>query len=179
MYVYTCTHLQYRFTGAVTFTNITEDQYTLHAQADDHTSYSAVIIASPDEATISVFLQRIAVKYTWTVTPTDVGDTYVITLDSTFETFVSSSFQFDRECILLHKNWHTTSLSIHTFLLKVPMPVVTIEPAKVNTIPYEEEQEDTIEFTITNHGLIRADDVRLVLPDHPYLNFESVSTHKQ
>ena len=57
------------------------------------------------------------------------------------------------------------------------MPVVTIEPAKINTIPYEEEQEDTIEFTITNHGLIRADNVRLVLPDqHPYLNFESVST---
>ena len=57
------------------------------------------------------------------------------------------------------------------------MPVVTIEPAKVNTIPYEEGREDTIEFTITNHGLIRADNVRLVLPDqHPYLNFASVST---
>ena len=57
------------------------------------------------------------------------------------------------------------------------MPVVTIEPIKVNTIPYEEEQEDTIEFTITNYGLIRADNVRLVLPDqHPFLNFESVGT---
>ena len=80
-------------TGLVTFTDVTEDQYTLHAQADDHTSYSAVIIASPDEATISVFLQRIAVKYTWTVTPTDVQDTYVITLDSTFETYVSLVFR--------------------------------------------------------------------------------------
>ena len=78
-------------TGTVTFTDITEDQYTLHAQADDHTSYSAVIIASPDESTISVFLQRIAVSYTWTVTPTLVEDTYVITLDSTFETYVSFS----------------------------------------------------------------------------------------
>ena len=59
---------------------------------------------------------------------------------------------------------------------QVPMPVVTIEPAKVNTIPYENGQEDTIEFTITNHGLIRADNVRFVLPEeHPYLNFESVS----
>ena len=56
------------------------------------------------------------------------------------------------------------------------MPVVTIEPAKVNTIPYELGQDDTIEFTITNHGLIRADNLRFVLPrNHPYLNFESVS----
>ena len=63
-----------------------------------------------------------------------------------------------------------------SFLLKVPMPVVTLEPAVINTIPYEEEREDTIEFTITNHGLIRADNLRFALPDqHPYLNFHSVS----
>ena len=77
--------------GSVTFTDITEDQYTLHAQAENHTSYSAVIIASPDETSIRVFLQRVSVTYTWTVTPTDVQDTYIITLDSTFETFVSNT----------------------------------------------------------------------------------------
>ena len=55
------------------------------------------------------------------------------------------------------------------------MPVVTIEPVKVNTIPYEEGREDTIVFTITNHGLIRADNVRFNLPtDHPLLNFQAV-----
>ena len=55
------------------------------------------------------------------------------------------------------------------------MPVVTIEPAKVNTIPYELGQADTIDFEITNHGLIRADHLRFVLPtSHPYLIFESV-----
>ena len=55
------------------------------------------------------------------------------------------------------------------------MPVVTIEPAKVNTIPYELGQADTIEFIITNHGLIRADNLRFALPSsHPYLIFESV-----
>jgi hypothetical protein len=55
------------------------------------------------------------------------------------------------------------------------MPVVTIEPAKVNTIPYELEEEDTIDFNITNHGLIRADNVRFSLPTgHPYLKFEMV-----
>lgn len=59
------------------------------------------------------------------------------------------------------------------------MPVVTVDPAKVNTIPYELGEEDTMEFTITNHGLIRADDVRFALPlNHPYLNFNMVCTYK-
>ena len=75
-------------TGSVTFYDVTEDQYNLYGRADDHTSYSAVIIASPDQQTISVYLERIAVRYTWTVTPTSVPDTYVITLDSTFEATV-------------------------------------------------------------------------------------------
>ncbi|CAG2246407.1 unnamed protein product [Mytilus edulis] len=114
-------------TGFVMFEDIHEDQYTLYAQAGGHSSYSAVIIVSPDSDIQEVFLQRIAVKYRWTVTPTTVQDKYVITLESTFETHV-------------------------------PMPVVTVDPAKVNTIPYELGEEDTMEFTITNHGLIRADD---------------------
>ena len=44
------------------------------------------------------------------------------------------------------------------------MPVVTIEPMNVNLIPYEEGSKDTIEFTITNHGWIRADNIRFSLP---------------
>ena len=71
------------------FEDIHEDQYTLHVQADAHSSYSAVILTSTDKPNIEAFLQRVAVKYTWTVTPTQVEDVYVITLDSTFETFVS------------------------------------------------------------------------------------------
>ena len=70
------------------FIDVAEDRYTLRAEADDHQSYTAVIVTSPDEPTFTVFLERVAVKYTWTVTPTDVQDTYEITLDSTFETFV-------------------------------------------------------------------------------------------
>ena len=56
------------------------------------------------------------------------------------------------------------------------MPVVTIEPAKVNTIPYELGHAEIIDFTISNHGLIRADNLRFAFPrNHPYLNFKSVS----
>ena len=78
------------FPGYVTFENITEDQYSLYARADGHSSYSAIIIAKPEESTKDIFLQRVAVKYTWTVTPTAIEDKYIITLDSTFETFVST-----------------------------------------------------------------------------------------
>lgn len=75
--------------GYVIFDGIHEDRYTLYAQAEGHSSYAAVIIASPDSDTQEVFLQRIAVKYTWTVTPTTVQDTYIISVESTFETNVS------------------------------------------------------------------------------------------
>ncbi|WAR19895.1 hypothetical protein MAR_001733 [Mya arenaria] len=110
----------------VVFEDIYEDVYTLRAEAEDHASYSEVILASANKTQLDIFLQRIAVKYTWSVEPTTVQDVYIIQLESTFETYV-------------------------------PMPVVTIEPAKVNTIPYELEELDIINFNITNHGLIRAD----------------------
>ncbi|KAJ8311800.1 hypothetical protein KUTeg_010655 [Tegillarca granosa] len=124
----------------VTFEDIYEDRYNLHVSAPSHSSYQAVIITKFDKNITTVFLERIAVTYTWTVTPTTIQDKYVITMESTFET-------------------------------QVPMPVVTIKPAKVNTIPYEEGRLDRMEFEITNHGLIRADNLRFSLPNHPYLIF--------
>ncbi|KAH3711735.1 hypothetical protein DPMN_071408 [Dreissena polymorpha] len=75
-------------TGYVVFENLYEDRYTLRAEADGHSSYSAVIIASSSETQRDIFLQRIAVKYTWTVTPTTFQDKYIIQLESTFETNV-------------------------------------------------------------------------------------------
>ncbi|XP_046567358.1 uncharacterized protein LOC124275747 [Haliotis rubra] len=58
-----------------------------------------------------------------------------------------------------------------TFETRVPMPVVTIEPAKVNFIPYEEGRLTRMVFTLTNHGFIRANNVRFSLPNHPTLQF--------
>ena len=82
-------------TGYVVFENLYEDRYTLKAEADGHSSYSAVIIASASETRRYIFLQRIAVKYTWTVTPTTFQDKYIIQLESTFETNVMIlMFQF-------------------------------------------------------------------------------------
>jgi hypothetical protein len=55
------------------------------------------------------------------------------------------------------------------------MPVVTIEPALLDPIPFEREEKDRVDFTITNHGFIRADNLQFSLPTgHPTLHFESV-----
>jgi hypothetical protein len=52
------------------------------------------------------------------------------------------------------------------------MPVVTIEPALLDPIPFEREEKDRIDFTITNHGFIKADNLQFSLPTgHPTLHF--------
>lgn len=82
------------YSGFVTFEDVFEDQYSLYAEAEGHSSYSAVILVTSEKTDEDIFLQRVAVKYTWTVTPTTVEDKYVITLESTFETHVI--------CFLIH-----------------------------------------------------------------------------
>ncbi|XP_048252814.1 uncharacterized protein LOC124134850 [Haliotis rufescens] len=127
-------------TEFVVFEDASEDRYSLTVSAPGHGSYSAVIIAKPSDSSFTIFLQRVAVKYSWTVTPTTFEDKYIVTLESTYET-------------------------------QVPMPVVTVEPAKVNIIPYETGVRNVINFNVTNHGLIRADNVRFILPSHSTLVF--------
>ena len=58
------------------------------------------------------------------------------------------------------------------FETHVPIPVVTITPRELSLEPYELGLEDIIQYNITNHGLIRADDIGFELPDsHPFLKF--------
>ena len=60
------------------------------------------------------------------------------------------------------------------FVTHVPIPVVTITPRDISLEPYELGLEDTIQYNITNHGLIRADYVRFQLPTgHPFLEFST------
>ena len=59
-----------------------------------------------------------------------------------------------------------------TFETRVPIPVVTITPTDISLEPYELGVEDTIQFNITNHGFIRAEDLYFQLPtSHPFLHF--------
>ena len=58
----------------------------------------------------------------------------------------------------------------------VPMPVVTIEPAHLDLDRLSFGDIDQIDFVITNHGLIAANQPVLTLPtNHPVVRFEQIS----
>ena len=129
--------------GTVTFSDIPEDHYELVIEAPKHQTLSLTIITSINNPILTVFVQRQAVTYTWSVTPTTFEDTYTITIETDFETHV-------------------------------PQPVVTITPAEIELEELELGLVDTLQFNITNHGLIRADDLQFELPtDHPFLSFST------
>ena len=64
------------------------------------------------------------------------------------------------------------------FETRVPIPVVTASPNEINLDDLESGHVTSFQINMTNHGLIRADNVRIELPSHPSLqfsaNFESV-----
>ena len=63
------------------------------------------------------------------------------------------------------------------FEVDVPMPVVTIEPRKLDMEFLQAGHISTINFKLTNHGWIRAEDVKFTLPDvneHPFMRLEMV-----
>ncbi|MFM6345920.1 MAG: hypothetical protein ACKPFK_12330, partial [Dolichospermum sp.] len=78
----------------------------------------------------------------WTVTPTEIEDKYIITIQSTFET-------------------------------DVPIPVVTIDPPLIDLKDLQAVGQVTqINMTVTNHGLIAANDVKLNFGSHPFYKIE-------
>ncbi len=127
--------------GTITFENIYEDRYEMIVEAENHRTVHQVIITSVSEPTLTVFLERQAVTYTWSVTPVAFEDTYVLTIEADFETHV-------------------------------PIPVVTVTPNEFDLEDLELGIITSIQLNITNHGLIRANDVSIQLPDdHTFLNF--------
>ena len=127
--------------GTATFINIPEDRYELVVEAPNHQSINQIVITSIDTPVLTVFIQRQAVTYTWSVSQTTFEDTYTITLEADFETHV-------------------------------PQPVVTVTPTEIELEELELGLVDTLQFNITNHGLIRAENLEFELPNgHPFLKF--------
>ena len=61
------------------------------------------------------------------------------------------------------------------FETRVPAPVITIEPAILLLDDMESGIIDHVDLTVTNHGLIRADDIQIFLPtSHPFLRFRII-----
>jgi hypothetical protein len=71
-----------------------------------------------------------------------------------FEWSVTETTIQDRYDVTLNATYHTN----------VPAPVVVIEPSSINIPDLQQGEEFTGEFTVTNYGLIRADNVRFAKP---------------
>lgn len=59
----------------------------------------------------------------------------------------------------------------------VPMPVVTIKPQELDLEVLQQGVQSVIDFELTNHGLIAAENINFRLPArgmHPFMYFEMV-----
>ncbi|MGB5593786.1 MAG: Calx-beta domain-containing protein, partial [Crocosphaera sp.] len=129
--------------GTINLDNLSEGYYQLNVEAENHDSYQQTIQIQAGEITeVQSFLSRQSVSYLWRVLPTEIEDRYVITIESVFET-------------------------------NVPEPVVTISPALIDLETLQTVgQVIQTEMTLTNHGLIAANDVTLNFGDHPFYDIE-------
>ena len=76
-------------------------------------------------------------------------------------------------------SWSVTPTSFHDlyfisveadFETRVPVPVVTVAPTEIDLRMLDKK---SFSLNITNHGLIRAEDVSVVLPNYPLLQFST------
>ena len=74
--------------GIATFVNIYEDLYEMFIEAHDHLTLHEIIIISLDMSTITKFIQRQTVTYTWSVIPVEFQDNYILTIEADFVTHV-------------------------------------------------------------------------------------------
>lgn len=75
--------------GEALFPDLAEAYYKVYVRAPQHGDFNAtVLVAATRVKTVSAFLPRQVVSYHWVVTPTEIQDRYLFTLESTFETYV-------------------------------------------------------------------------------------------
>ena len=125
--------------GVLLQQNVTEGSYNIEVTSPGHADYrSSVRVTAGQETDVNAFLSRQLVTYQWSVVPVDLQDHYEVVLQAVFETHV-------------------------------PAPVVTISPTQLDLskLSYDASGKATVYFTVTNHGLIAADDTQLAFPDRP------------
>ena len=115
--------------GIAAFTSIPAGSYRYRISAPDHTDTGGRIRVNPGAATV----QRVLLEYTT----------------------ISVSFAVTETTI---KDVYDVTLSA-TYRTQVPAPVVLIEPMYINIPPMQVGEEITGEVSISNYGLVRADEV--------------------
>jgi len=125
--------------GQFTKDDLAEGLYNVEVSAEKHGTYKAILQVYPGQVReITAFLPRQLVTYKWKVEPVQTEDRYIVTLEAEFETYV-------------------------------PAPVVTIEPAllDLSKLHYDTDGQATVNYTITNHGLIAANSASIQFGSHP------------
>lgn len=157
--------------GQITFPDLLEGDYVVTVTADGHDDFRRSVrvtggapvtapVAAADALSrhpvvrsaetgaaltaVTAFLPRQTVRYTFSVVPTTVQDSYTFTVESTFET-------------------------------QVPVPVITVDPPSVDLTLFDGD-EFQINFTISNQGLIAAQNVEFNLPSTPELQMTPLIT---
>ncbi|MHB9035901.1 MAG: fibronectin type III domain-containing protein [Armatimonadota bacterium] len=75
--------------GIAEFRDITEAHYIVSVEAVKHGGYrETFLVEAGKENALHAFMPRETVRYNWTVTPTDIQDVTIVTLQATFETQV-------------------------------------------------------------------------------------------
>lgn len=117
-------------------TELPEGYYVLNVTADNHDSYTGTILVDPGVDNVEIaYLNFQAIKISWNVAETTVEDKYDIQTTVTYETHV-------------------------------PKPVVeVIGPDSISRENIRNYGSDILYYTITNKGLITAQDVTVTLSD--------------
>ena len=126
--------------------DLAEGYYAVRVSAEKHDSYSNNLLVDPGTETKKVVnLSYTAININWKVEETEVQDEYEIKTDVKFET-------------------------------QVPVPVVILSvPDRIYTEDLRNGESLIFNATLTNKGLITAEDVQLLLPtDHQTLKFEAL-----
>ncbi|WP_256872037.1 Calx-beta domain-containing protein [Nostoc sp. TCL26-01] len=131
--------------GVLSKTDLAEGYYKLRISADSHDSYEKnIYIEAGETENVQAFLSRQTVKYTWTVTPTEIQDQYTISIESVFET-----------------NVPIPTVVIEPSFIDLDQLQVVGQVMQINV-------------TATNHGLISAHDIDLDFGDHPFYKIEAL-----
>ncbi len=122
--------------GEALFEDLPSGAYKCKITADNHQEYTGRVWVKPG---ITV-AKEVFLEYNLVTVEWEVNE---ITIEDTYEILLSATFETD-----------------------VPAAVVVAEPLSV-TLPDMEKGDVYLgEFTLTNHGLIRADDLDIPLPHH-------------
>jgi len=129
-------------TGTVSFPGLMEGWYKISVTAERHDNYNNnFYVNAGTDNFLRVFISKQLVNYSWTVEEVEIEDTYRITVETTFET-------------------------------NVPAPVVTISPGRIDVADLTElGQTKVVNLTITNQGLIAADEGVFDFSEHPFYTF--------